>query len=75
MSLIRNERLKLTATFLNGLAVAAVAAGAIAPLAALSYGIPGATAGSTIALVGLGWLVTGIGLHLVGRWLLRGLQG
>lgn len=74
MSLIRNERLKLTATFLNGVAVATIAAGAIAPLAALSYGIPGAAAGPTVAFVGLGWLVGGIALHLVGRWLLRRLR-
>lgn len=37
MSLIHNERRKLTATALNGLAITTVAAGVIAPMVALSY--------------------------------------
>lgn len=70
MPLVANERLKLTATFLNGLAVAAVAAGGIAPLAALTYGISGAAAGRTVALVGVAWLAGGVVLHLLARALL-----
>lgn len=74
MSLVGNERLKLTATFLNGGAVATVAAGGIAPLAAYTYGIPGAAGGAAVVTAGLSWLAGGITLHLVARWLLRGLR-
>lgn len=74
MSLVANERLKLTATFLNGVAVASVAAGAIAPLAAYTYQIPGAVDGATVTTAGATWLTGGIGLHLVARWLLRRLK-
>jgi hypothetical protein len=70
LPLIGNERTKLTAAFLNGVATATVGAGAIAPLVAATYGIPGAT----LALVGLCWLVAGIVIHLVARWLLRRLR-
>ena len=74
MPLIGNERTKLTAAFLNGVATATVGAGAIAPLVAATYGIPGAAPGATLALVGLCWLVAGIVIHLVARWLLRRLR-
>jgi hypothetical protein len=74
MSLIGNERLKLTAGLLNGLAIAMVAAGAIAPLAAFTYGIPGAASGLTVALIGIAWLIGGLVLHSLARWLLRGLK-
>ncbi len=39
MSLVHNERTKLTAGLFNGLAVAFLAAGLFAPAAALAYGI------------------------------------
>ncbi|MFN3077642.1 MAG: amino acid transporter [Alphaproteobacteria bacterium] len=73
MSLVENERTKLTATFMNGIAIAMVAAGAIAPLVAFSYGLPGAAHGVTIALIGIGWISGGIALHLVARRHLKGL--
>lgn len=75
MSLVRNERTELSATLMNGVSIAMVAAGAVAPLVALTYGIPGSVGGRTVALVGLGWLAGGICLHLVARWHLRGLRG
>jgi hypothetical protein len=74
MSLTGNERLKLTAALLNGVATATVAAGAIAPLVAFTYGIPGAATGRTVALISLCWLAGGVVLHLLARWLLRGLR-
>ena len=40
MSLIRNERTKYLATLLNTVAAATVVAGVVAPLVALSYGVP-----------------------------------
>lgn len=73
MSKVQDERTKLTATFTNGIAVAMVAAGGIAPLVAFSYGLPGAAHGPTIALVGAGWIVGGFTLHFIARWLLRGM--
>jgi Na+/melibiose symporter-like transporter len=39
MSLVYNERTKLTATWFSGLATAFMAAGLFAPLAALAYGV------------------------------------
>ena len=71
VKLIRNERTKLTATWLNGLAVAAVAVGGIAPTVAIF-------AGSASPLTAFGLLVTWTilagGLHLVARHLLKGLR-
>lgn len=43
-TLIHNERAKLRATALNGIAIASIAAGFITPLAALAFGVPGAVA-------------------------------
>jgi hypothetical protein len=45
MSMIRNERLKLTANYLNTVAAAIMVTGVVAPLVALSYGLPGPTGG------------------------------
>jgi hypothetical protein len=42
MWLVQNERRKLTATALNGVAITIAAAGFIAPIVAVSYGMPGA---------------------------------
>lgn len=39
MALVANERWKLTATALNGLAVATMVTGFVAPLVAVSYGV------------------------------------
>jgi small-conductance mechanosensitive channel len=74
VSLIHNERTKLTATFMNAVAATMVGVGAVAPLVAFTYGIPGAVAGSTLALIGLGWLAGGVILHLLARVLLRRLR-
>jgi hypothetical protein len=75
MSLVRNERTKLTATWFNALATALVAAGTFAPAAALLYGLsqPAIGAAFMIALVA-GCLIFGIGLHLAGRAMLGRLR-
>ena len=74
MSKVQDERTKLLATFVNGIGIATVAAGAIAPLVAVTYGVSNAAATSPlIAFFGLAWLVAGCALHLVARWLLKGL--
>jgi hypothetical protein len=74
MSKIQDERTKLTATFLNGISIAMVAAGGIAPLVAFSYDLPGAARGPAIAFVGIGWMAGGFALHFIARWLLRGMK-
>ena len=74
MSKADDERTKLTATFMNGVAITMVAAGSIAPLVAYSYGMPGSSTGAFVALRGVAWLVGGIALHLFARWILRGIR-
>jgi len=68
VSLIDNERTKLTAAWLNGLATAAAAAGAIAPAAAAFYGVTsGPSAGLRLVLGMAIWIGAGLGLHLAAR--------
>jgi VIT1/CCC1 family predicted Fe2+/Mn2+ transporter len=74
MSKLQDERTKLLATFVNGIGIATVAAGAIAPLVAVTYGVSNAVTSPLIAFFGLAWLVAGCALHLVARWLLKGLS-
>ncbi len=75
MSLIHNERTKLTAAWLNALAGAASAAGVIAPLAAAFYGVASAPANGALLLAGVTiWLFAGIGLHFAARYVLRNLK-
>jgi hypothetical protein len=51
MSLIHNERVKLTAVCLNTLATTTVAAGVIAPVVAVVFGLPTTVAISPIAFL------------------------
>jgi hypothetical protein len=74
MSLIHNERRKLMATALNGMAIATMAAGCIAPLVTVSYGVSRAPGGAYFALVGTVWFFTAIGIHIVARAVLGGLK-
>jgi hypothetical protein len=71
MSLVHNERVKLTATFLNTLASASVVAGGITSVIALLYGF-GATnlSGWLVALFTAMWILVGAGLHMCARFLL-----
>jgi hypothetical protein len=71
MNLIVNERLKHTASWLNGLATALIAAGAFAPSAALLYGVstPLMNAGVWIFVAPI-CAVLGAALHFGGRTLL-----
>jgi hypothetical protein len=76
MSLIHNERTKLSATALNGTAIASIAAGFITPLAAVSFGLPGSAARGALVttLFAVAWLGVGSVLHLVARYLLGNLR-
>ena len=68
MHLVHNEQTKLTATWFNTLATALIAAGAVAPVAAILYGLaalpvpPGRLIALALACLGLG-----SGLHIVAR--------
>ena len=64
MSLVHNERTKLTAAWLNTLSGAATAAGVIAPLAATFYSVSAAPVSPGILSLGAAiWLFAGVGLH------------
>ena len=73
MSLIQNERTKLGATLLNGLAVATAAAGVIVPVVSAFYGL-GSGPQWRLLLAGIPiWVAAGAALHLAGRYILGGL--
>lgn len=74
MNLVRNERIKYLATLINTVAAACIAAGVIAPLVALTYGVPGPIGGGSAILISVAWLLTGTGLHFLVRLLLGGLR-
>lgn len=71
MSLIRNEQTKLTATFLNGLAIAIFAVGGLAPLFSNLYNPAGIPA--LVYLVGAVCFVASVVLHWTARQVLKGL--
>lgn len=71
MNLIHNERIKLTATWLNSIAAAAVAVGAIAPSIAA---VTGATSPPLAAVLALFWLFVGASLHFSARAILGRLK-
>ena len=71
MSLVHNERTKLTATWLNSIAAAAVAVGAIAPSIAA---VTGTTSPPLAAGLALFWLFVGAGLHFGARAILGRLK-
>jgi hypothetical protein len=75
MFLVRNERIKLTANLLNGLAIALIAAGAFAPAAALFYGLSAlSTAAPYVVAAVLACVILGAGLHLGGSIILGRLR-
>jgi hypothetical protein len=74
MHLIENERVKLTAAYLNGLAIAFMVVGSIGPVLALaSQGMRNAEL-LAIAILALGCLAISLALHYLGRWLLGELK-
>ncbi len=68
MSLVRNEQTKLTATLLNSVAVAAIAVGTIAPIAAAMLGT---TSFSVAFASGAIWLIIASIIHYGARMVLR----
>jgi hypothetical protein len=72
---VRNERRKLTASWLNAIATALVAAGVFAPVASQIYGFGSNRADQTLVLISsAGCLAVSLILHLVGRQVLGGLE-
>lgn len=69
-----DERLKLTATFLNNLAVAIATAGCVAPLFSVLYGLVHLDDDQKkwLLLAAPVWFVIGGLLHLVARLVLNG---
>ena len=75
MFLVHNEQAKLTANWLNTLATALVAAGFFAPAAALLYGLSQVAISRWVMVaLALGCLCLGVGIHFMGRAMLRRLQ-
>jgi hypothetical protein len=74
VSLVQNEQVKLTATYLNGVAITMFAVGGLAPVVALVSGSTlSASPAGTMALT-LVCVSVSLALHVLGRWFLRGLQ-
>lgn len=73
MNLVHNERAKLSANYLNGLAIAVAAVGGLAPLVSYEYGAAGVRPLWIVALVAFICLAASAVLHFTARRLLRGL--
>lgn len=73
MSLVENERAKLTANWLNTLSAGTIIAGCVTPLVAIAYGLrPGGVSlgNSFILALSIGWIVMGVALRLGARIIL-----
>jgi hypothetical protein len=75
VSLIHNERTKLTANWLDRAGTAAITLGVIAPLAAAVFGYGTPTLSERKLAIGIAfWFLAGVALHVVARLLLRRLR-
>ncbi len=72
MSLIRNEQIKLTATFLNGIGVAVFAVGGLAPVFS-GFSQQGAPS-LAVAIAAIICFVTALALHWIARLILGRLE-
>jgi hypothetical protein len=70
----RNERAKLTATWLNGVSIAAVAVGGIGPTVAVIIGTVAPLVIRDVLLAGIAWLLLALSLHMAGRMILRRIE-
>ena len=70
---VHNERVKLSATFLNTVAAGSLVVGIIAPMVSLFLGGQPVPVGRVVALVVTLVVVSGV-LHLLARALLKGLR-
>ena len=74
MSLIHNERTKLRARYLNGLAIAIFAVGGLAPAFNAAYAAPSGVPYWAVALSSLVCLIISTVLHVRASWVLRDLR-
>ena len=72
MSLVRNERTKITATYLNGIAIAIFAIGSLAPIVGAANAQ--ASIGGTLMISAGICASASVVIHLFSRRLLKGLQ-
>ncbi|WP_029349828.1 hypothetical protein [Bosea sp. 117] len=72
MSLIHNERTKLSATYLNGIAIAVMAVGGLGPVISVLNG--GSVPALGVAAVSMICLAGSISLHFLARRLLGSLE-
>jgi hypothetical protein len=73
MSLIHNERVKLTANWLNAISAASIAVGGFAQLAPSFTGMV-VNSVPVVSVFSIGWIIFGIAMHLVARVVLGGLR-
>ena len=73
MNLIHNEQTKLTATYLNGLAIALFAVGGLAPVFSYTFGSIVGQPLWAVAVAAAICLVVSAVLHLIARRILRDL--
>ena len=73
---VHNERLKLSATFLNGVAIAAIGVGVITPAVAYILDLQNLreSGPGLVVLLGVALLVIGLALHWLARKLLGDLR-
>jgi hypothetical protein len=75
MSLIHNELAKLSATYVNGLAIALFAVGGLAPIFTNIYGTtPSAAPAWIMGGISVVCFVASLTLHLVARKFLKGMR-
>jgi hypothetical protein len=72
MSLVHNERVKLSATYLNNIGVGCFIAGFVAP--SISLANNGFQSSLVSVLGGAAWFLVGLTLHFLARRLLGGLK-
>ncbi len=73
LDLVRNERLKLAAAYLNGIAIALLAIGGFAPLIAFVTGGAATTGQTAFALLTV-CAMASVTLHYAASFLLKGLR-
>jgi hypothetical protein len=69
--LVRNEQLKLSASYLNGAALAVLGVGGFAPVVSMSLSGPTPV---LLPVLVFGCILASIGLHLLARHTLGGLE-
>ena len=77
MEALHNERVKLTASYLNTGAGAYFAAGVVAPVAAVTFGYAGASAPVSPLTFAFGvttFFAASLALHAAARYILKGLR-